>query len=66
MNKQRIGPRDLCERAGVAHSAIHNWKSRAEKDIRPPGNDKVGPMLLTIEAMGNALGLQLVWKRKGD
>lgn len=32
--------------------------------MRSPNNDKIGPMLLTIEAMGNALGLDLVWQRR--
>lgn len=65
MNRQRIGPRDLAERAGVGHSVLHTWVRRADRDVRTPNNDKIGPMVLTLEAMGNALGLELVWRRKG-
>lgn len=67
MNRQRIGPRDLAERAGVGHSVIHTWSRRPKHETTVGANcDKVGPQLLTIEAMGNALGMQLVWKRKPE
>ena len=56
--------RDRAQRAGVGHSVLHTWVRRADCDVRSPNNDKIGPMLLTIEAMGNALGLDLVRQRR--
>lgn len=65
-NRQRIGPRDLAARAGVGHSTIQTWRMRKPSRAVSANSDKVGPMLLTVEALGNALGLELVWQKRKD
>lgn len=52
MNDQRIGLQDACERAGIFWKTPASWTHRNS------------PKLVNVEALGNALGLELKWVRK--